>query len=255
MDGEGKESIKAVHEEHLLKAKLARSVMKTDLGKAKGHPNFEALTFLLIYYKRQLSIYNEGIHPGSTDIPYCFTWKEGVAGRGAQEVGSCLVKYINLHLKNGVEHLVLWSDSCGGQNRNLKIVLMMKTILSSHPTLKTISFKYLESAGLKQRNYDTEVKSHAIYFKESHDTETAFKELDISKTVKGRNAVEVDFKYTTLYPDGKTNFNKEVRGHQIFNEYIPNEEQSFYEVGNTIHFEDDLEGFGPDIDFIVEEDE
>nr|CAH7737891.1 unnamed protein product [Callosobruchus chinensis] len=293
MDGEGKESIKAVHEEHLLKAKLARSVMKTDLGKAKRHPNFEALTYDMekvlglpklptnvVYYKRQLSIYNEGIHPGSTDIPYCFTWKEGVAGRGAQEVGSCLVKYINLHLKNGVEHLVLWSDSCGGQNRNLKIVLMMKTILSSHPTLKTISFKYLESGhsylandtdfGVIERALNKQVRlytlndfkevvinckknkkfiveimekedfysiqgierqicnrkvdinkdkiswlkakeimiqksnPHAIYFKESHDTETAFKELDISKTVKGRKTVEVDFKYTTLYPDGKT---------------------------------------------------
>nr|CAH7749983.1 unnamed protein product [Callosobruchus chinensis] len=109
MDGEGKESIKAVHKEHLLKAKLARSVMKTDLGKAKRHPNFEALTYDM---EKVL---------GLPKLPT----NEGVAGRGAQEVGSCLVKYINLHLKNGVEHLVLWSDSCGGQNRNLKTCVIM----------------------------------------------------------------------------------------------------------------------------------
>lgn len=67
----------------------------------------------LVYYIRQLSIYNEGIHPGSTNTPYAFLWKEGIAGRGAQEVGSCLKKFIELHLKQGVQELILWSDSCG----------------------------------------------------------------------------------------------------------------------------------------------
>ncbi|VEN43467.1 unnamed protein product [Callosobruchus maculatus] len=82
---------------------------------------------------------------GTTNKPYAFIWREGVAGRGAQEVGSCLKKFIDQHLKNGVEDLILWSDSCGGQNRNIKIVLLLKKILSEHSTLQTICFKYLES--------------------------------------------------------------------------------------------------------------
>lgn len=49
-----------------------------------------------------------------------------MAGKGAQEVGSCLLKYLGTHISDDVEELILWSDSCGGQNRNIKIVLMLK---------------------------------------------------------------------------------------------------------------------------------
>nr|CAI5837459.1 unnamed protein product [Callosobruchus analis] len=132
--------------------------MKRDLKEANTNPLLETLTYdmekvlglpklptNIVYYKRQLNIYNEGIHSGSNNTPYCFLWREGVAGRGAQEVGSCLKKFIVVHLKKGVENLTLWSDSCGGQNRNIKIVLMLKAVLMDHPTLKTIYLKYLES--------------------------------------------------------------------------------------------------------------
>lgn len=40
----------------------------------------------------------------------------------------------------------MWSDSCGGQNTNIKIVLILKAIIAiiaSHATLKTIFLKYL----------------------------------------------------------------------------------------------------------------
>lgn len=99
----------------------------------------------IAFYKRQLCFYNSGIHSASNDTGHWYVWVEGEAGRGAQEVGSCLIKYINQKLKPTAEHLILWSDCCGGQNRNIKIVLMMKAILSSHPTLKIISFRFLES--------------------------------------------------------------------------------------------------------------
>nr|CAI5829041.1 unnamed protein product [Callosobruchus analis] len=143
---------------HLQSAQLARNQMKRDLKEANTNPLLETLTYdmekvlglpklptNIVYYKRQLNIYNEGIHSGSNNTPYCFLWREGVAGRGAQEVGSCLKKFIVVHLKKGVENLTLWSDSCGGQNRNIKIVLMLKAVLMDHPTLKTIYLKYLES--------------------------------------------------------------------------------------------------------------
>lgn len=49
-------------------------------------------------------------------------WVACEAGRGAQEVGYCLRKYIFANIKPGVEELRLWYDSCGGQNRNIKLV-------------------------------------------------------------------------------------------------------------------------------------
>lgn len=40
------------------------------------------------------------------------------AGIGAQEVDPCLKKHIKQNLSNSIKELVLWSDSCRGQNRN-----------------------------------------------------------------------------------------------------------------------------------------
>ncbi|XP_050509244.1 uncharacterized protein LOC126886381 [Diabrotica virgifera virgifera] len=157
-DENEKKTLNELHDNHLKKAEDARNQMQIHFKEATTNPTLETLSYNMekvlglpklstniVYYKRQLGIYNEGIHSASTNTPYCFLWKEGVAGRGAQEVGSCLKKYIELYLKKGVEELILWSDSCGGQNRNIKIVLLLKTTLMEHPTLKTIQLKYLES--------------------------------------------------------------------------------------------------------------
>lgn len=96
----------------------------------------------VVFYKRQLWVYNCGIHSGTTNKGYCYTWVEGESGRRAQEVGSCLIKHIANELPEGTEHLILWSDSCGGQNRNIKLVLMLKAVLNDHPSLKTITHKF-----------------------------------------------------------------------------------------------------------------
>lgn len=45
-------------------------------------------------------------------------------------------------MNQNIKELVLWSDSCGGQNRNIKIVLLLKTIFNS-TELNTITLKNL----------------------------------------------------------------------------------------------------------------
>ena len=52
------------------------------------------LTINVIFYKRQLWLYNCGIYAGKRKNSTFHVWIEGEAGRGAQEVGSCLRKYI-----------------------------------------------------------------------------------------------------------------------------------------------------------------
>lgn len=71
---------------------------------------------------------------------------EAEAGRGSQQVGSCILKHVRERLGNDdVKNLILWSDSCGGQNRNIKLTLMLKALLVDHPTLQTIRLRFLES--------------------------------------------------------------------------------------------------------------
>ena len=71
-------------------------------------------------------------------------WIEGEAGRGAQEVGSWFRKYIENNKTNEVENIILWSNSCG-QNRTIKITLLLKSILDESPHLKTIRLRFLVS--------------------------------------------------------------------------------------------------------------
>lgn len=72
-------------------------------------------------------------------------WSEDVASRGGQEVASCLIKHLTTHIPNESKSVILYSDRCGGQNLNIKLTLMLKRLLSSHPTLEKITQKYFVS--------------------------------------------------------------------------------------------------------------
>lgn len=122
------------HKEHLEQADSLRSQMNEDLESAKFNPKIETLTYdhqktqnclklptRIANYKRSLNLYNLGIHVGSTGKGIFNIYMEYEASKGTQEVGSSLKKFI----VNPVEELRLWSDSCGGQNRCIKLVLMI----------------------------------------------------------------------------------------------------------------------------------
>lgn len=152
-----KEKIKEEHETHIKNWQEARNQMKNDMKMAKENEEIECLTFDLektlplprlatgiLFYKRQIWLYNLGVHSGSTNKGHFYIWTENEAGRGAQEIGSCLLKHIKENLFN-VTELILWSDSCGGQNRNIKMTLMLKAVLQAHPSLKIIRMRFLVS--------------------------------------------------------------------------------------------------------------
>lgn len=67
-------------------------------------------------------------------------WLEAQAG--AQEVGSCLWIYIANNVSKSVEKLILRSDFCGGQNRNIKLVLMLKYSLEEFTHLESIQLRF-----------------------------------------------------------------------------------------------------------------
>ena len=64
-------------------------------------------------------------------------WNESVAGRGASEVCSCLLKVLSLLPPSEKEKdLIIWSDACGSQNRNwytisLWLLLFQKGLFKS----------------------------------------------------------------------------------------------------------------------------
>lgn len=127
-----KKQLNLEHELHLRKAESARNGMKNDTELDISDPNqvtviaFDLMKTLvtpslsvgIAYYKRQLWTYNLGIHNLATNDAYMYVWNESMASRGPQEIGSCLLHFIKNYVHT--EKLIMYSDQCGGQNRNIK---------------------------------------------------------------------------------------------------------------------------------------
>lgn len=90
-------------------------------------------------------MYNLGVHDGRTDKGFFHTWLENQAGRGAQEIASCLIKFLEHNLQPEAEELIMWSDSCGGQNRNRLMCLLMHHWLAKQKNLQRICLRFLLS--------------------------------------------------------------------------------------------------------------
>lgn len=99
------------------------------------------------FYKRQLYCYNLCIFDEKRKIGYMYFWNESIASRGSQEVSSCLKKHFDKFIPKDTEKIVLYSDACGGQNRNIKTTLMLKKMLDSWPysELKSIEQNFFVS--------------------------------------------------------------------------------------------------------------
>jgi hypothetical protein len=122
---------------HKRKAERAYSLLKEDTALAQADLDMDMITFDLqqslptpllstgiVFYKRQLWTYNLGIHCGSTGQGFMHVWDENVASRGSQEIGSCIIRHLFKEITSGAKRLVLYSDACGGQNRNINLVAL-----------------------------------------------------------------------------------------------------------------------------------
>ncbi|XP_075152739.1 uncharacterized protein LOC142239131 [Haematobia irritans] len=100
------------------------------------------LSASIFFYKRPLWTFNFTIHDGATNKADCYIWHEGIAKRGANDIGSCIYKYLS-ELPYSVNHVILYSDSCPGQNRNSYVCAVFEKILQDHPSIQTIDHKFL----------------------------------------------------------------------------------------------------------------
>lgn len=153
-----KEAIDNIRTVHWDKAKALREQMKYDFETGRQNPKVQGICYDLqktfnlpkatsnvFYYTRNLNMFNLGVHDGRTDRGFFHVWLENEAGRGAQEIASCLIKFLDENLQPEAEELIMWSDSCGGQNRNRLMCLMMHYWLSKQKNLHRICLRFLLS--------------------------------------------------------------------------------------------------------------
>ncbi|XP_039283499.1 uncharacterized protein LOC111052342 isoform X2 [Nilaparvata lugens] len=141
---EQKQTAKLEKEIHLRRADSAREKLKNYTAMSKETPNdVHVITVDLqqtlptpklscgpAFYCRKMWTYNVGIHNCSSGQGFMFMWDETVGKRGSDEIGSCIIKYLsvaNIHAKK----LVIFTDNCGGQNKNWNIMSLWSHLVRS----------------------------------------------------------------------------------------------------------------------------
>ena len=128
--------LKVLLEEHHNEAEMAYQSKKNDKIEAqndvtKGCFAFDLqqclptpkLSTSIAFYKRQLWTFNLTVHNLADGSSVNYMWHEGIAGRGANEIASCLFLHLK-NLPNNIKSVKFYSDTCGGQNKNTFVVAM-----------------------------------------------------------------------------------------------------------------------------------
>ena len=94
---------------------------KRKLARNRGEQHIDSL----LYFSRKLCIYNlciDEAFPPKTGFYYC--WSEVEGNRGSNEIGTCMHKWLE-QLPSAIKEVFLFSDTCGGQNRNQNVAALL----------------------------------------------------------------------------------------------------------------------------------
>lgn len=124
-----KSLMEAKYKEHIDNKVKARGEKEYDKGIAQIDQSLKVYTFdlqsvlatpcstvIVMYYARKYATYNSTFYDLATGEGYCYVWNESDGQRGSDEIGTSIWK-LHADLRN-VSDVILYCDSCGGQNRN-----------------------------------------------------------------------------------------------------------------------------------------
>ena len=136
LDESGRDKIRDKMEEHEKNKTLARELKHHLKEQAKTDRNMNVACFDLqqvlltphsmssqLFYRRKLSTFNLTIFDIASKSGYCCMWHEGVGKRGANNVASCIMKYIR-HMNEKSKEFHFFTDNCCGQNKNKVLTSM-----------------------------------------------------------------------------------------------------------------------------------
>jgi len=157
MSAEDKERNRNDIKQHKERNEEAQADKATDKRRAIENSKFHSVTFdlqsvlqvpcsgaSLMYYKRKLCCYNLTIYEQAPpNEAYCYLWSEVNGKRGSNEIGSCLYNYLK-HLPNDISEISMFSDTCGGQNRNQNVCAILLHAVRTIYHIDVIEQKFLE---------------------------------------------------------------------------------------------------------------
>lgn len=110
------------------------------------------------------------VHDETHNRTYMYLWHEAIASKGPQEITSCLIYHFNNFIPNECKEVILYSDSCGAQNRNIKTSAMLSHVLEKSSHLKSITQHFLRSG----HSYNVCDRKFAIIEKKRKKVDTIY---------------------------------------------------------------------------------
>ncbi|XP_031329498.1 uncharacterized protein LOC116160452 [Photinus pyralis] len=99
---------------------------------------------MLLYYSRKYAVYNETVYESGTRRTFCYLWGETDGNRGCDEICTIINKYLqDVDQRVFVKFVVLYCDSCSGQNRNRAMLSMLHQFLKSSKNVHHIKIVFL----------------------------------------------------------------------------------------------------------------
>jgi len=149
--------LQAEYDAHQIRKNQARSAKEAYKVEAQQDVSLVVATFDLqavlpspklsassVYYKRKLSAYNLTAFSLADRACTCYMWHEGTAGRGSSDIASCMLKFLEDQPET-TKKVVLFSDTCGGQNRNKFFCTMVLYALHNSANITQVDHLYMES--------------------------------------------------------------------------------------------------------------
>ena len=189
-----------------------------DLQKTLETPS---LSTNVAYYSRQLWTYNLCVYNEATEKGHMYMWSENIASRGANEIASCLIRHIRTFTPENAEQIILYSDSCGGQNRNIKMTMHLKKLLTSLVNVKTITQKFF----ITGHSYNSCDRCFGIIEKQRKNTQDIFLPTHWENIV--RVAKKTDPKFEVLHMTSNDFFSSQQLLNLIVNRKISSENVKF----------------------------
>ena len=200
---------------HINRKEAARREKKKDKEQCETDQTYKVVTIDLqsvllcprlqasaLYYKTKLTCYNYTVYDLKTKDVACYFWNETESDLSANSFASCISHYIENSLADdGIKNVVLYSDGCCYQNRNVTLSNALLKIAKTQNI--TITQKFLEK-GHTQMEVDSvhsmierKMKHKPIYVPQNY--------VDIIKQTRPKQPYKVHYvknsffkKYTDL---------------------------------------------------------
>ncbi|CAG9773458.1 unnamed protein product [Ceutorhynchus assimilis] len=112
-----------------------------DLQKVLGTPHVDNF---LIGFTSRYAVYNLTFYESGTRNVECFLWEESQGKKGANEVCSIVIKYLeSVDARGGITEILLYCDNCSGQNKNYQMMSALNWFLKKSINVKKIVLNVL----------------------------------------------------------------------------------------------------------------